>query len=392
MRRCAARHSIAYRVKTLSRRHTLQRDVACIFYLQGELLLRFNIIGAETMNYFPNHARCKITAPGVTEPSLIGAPSKAILAGSSPKRSDMRGQLEDEIVTMALTLYAACAMKASHVGQTAHRMQYRNHGSGYRAPFGVIEDGAIRFRTGASSRSGDGSIWPVIKQRRSKSLNGTWVTPGLVDCHTHLFSAAIARANSNCDCKARATKKSPGRRRHCHRSVAATRAASLEQLTEQAPRAPRGLDAREGSPQSRSNPATASTRNRNQDAARPQKRSRGERECPHRETRPSRPSRSAARVQRDRAAYVQLVARRNDPGWAAAGLSRCRRCVTARTSALRAEEYRLRFLPPRYERAAREAPRRTAQQSSTALTGRTRMGRCPPIISNMSMSRYRGDG
>ncbi|WP_426287402.1 imidazolonepropionase [Luteibacter sp. E-22] len=57
------------------------------------------------------------------------------------------------------------------------------------APYGAIEDGAIAWRDGrivfAGSR-GELQDEPHALAHRVESLPGTWVTPGLIDCHTHL--------------------------------------------------------------------------------------------------------------------------------------------------------------------------------------------------------------
>lgn len=52
--------------------------------------------------------------------------------------------------------------------------------------FGVIDDGAIAIREGAIAWVGDAREQPQSSARKQQSLGGLWVTPALVDCHTHL--------------------------------------------------------------------------------------------------------------------------------------------------------------------------------------------------------------
>ncbi|MDQ0008782.1 imidazolonepropionase [Luteibacter jiangsuensis] len=57
------------------------------------------------------------------------------------------------------------------------------------APYGAIEDGAIAWRDGRIVFAGprkDLRDEPHALAHRVESLPGTWVTPGLIDCHTHL--------------------------------------------------------------------------------------------------------------------------------------------------------------------------------------------------------------
>ena len=54
------------------------------------------------------------------------------------------------------------------------------------APFGAIEDGAIAIADGRIARVGKRIDLPGDRAREVVPLGGAWVTPGLVDCHTHL--------------------------------------------------------------------------------------------------------------------------------------------------------------------------------------------------------------
>lgn len=57
------------------------------------------------------------------------------------------------------------------------------------APYGAIEPGAIAVRDGRIAWIGPMSALPADAARRTREvrdLDGHWVTPGLVDCHTHL--------------------------------------------------------------------------------------------------------------------------------------------------------------------------------------------------------------
>jgi imidazolonepropionase len=54
------------------------------------------------------------------------------------------------------------------------------------APFGAIEDGAIAIQGGRIVRIGRRVEMAGMRAHVRESLDGAWVTPGLVDCHTHL--------------------------------------------------------------------------------------------------------------------------------------------------------------------------------------------------------------
>jgi imidazolonepropionase len=53
-------------------------------------------------------------------------------------------------------------------------------------PFGVIEDGAIAIQDGRIVRIGRRVELAGMRARSVEPLGGAWVTPGLIDCHTHL--------------------------------------------------------------------------------------------------------------------------------------------------------------------------------------------------------------
>ncbi len=54
------------------------------------------------------------------------------------------------------------------------------------APFGAIEDGAVAIEDGRILWVGPRNELPGEDARSTEPLGGAWVTPGLVDCHTHL--------------------------------------------------------------------------------------------------------------------------------------------------------------------------------------------------------------
>ncbi|WP_416336271.1 imidazolonepropionase [Brevundimonas bullata] len=53
-------------------------------------------------------------------------------------------------------------------------------------PYGAIEDAAILIKDGRIAWVGPRVDLPVHKAVETDSLGGRWVTPGLIDCHTHL--------------------------------------------------------------------------------------------------------------------------------------------------------------------------------------------------------------
>jgi imidazolonepropionase len=53
-------------------------------------------------------------------------------------------------------------------------------------PWGAIEDGAILIRDDRLAWVGPRADLPAHDAARTERLGGRWVTPGLIDCHTHL--------------------------------------------------------------------------------------------------------------------------------------------------------------------------------------------------------------
>jgi imidazolonepropionase len=63
--------------------------------------------------------------------------------------------------------------------------------AGSRDGIGVVESGAIATRAGRIVYAGEASEMPASLRRGVDSIDcgGRWITPGLIDCHTHLVHA-----------------------------------------------------------------------------------------------------------------------------------------------------------------------------------------------------------
>ena len=55
-----------------------------------------------------------------------------------------------------------------------------------QGPYGAIDDGAILIRDGDIAFAGPRADLPDHEAVQTDRLDGRWVTPGLIDCHTHL--------------------------------------------------------------------------------------------------------------------------------------------------------------------------------------------------------------
>lgn len=105
------------------------------------------------------------------------------------------------------------------------------------APYGAIRDAAIGIRGGAIAWVGPRAAMPPTRALRTLVGHGAWITPGLVDCHTHLVYAG-SRANEFERRRLGATYADIAREGGgIMATVRATRAATDEELAEQsAPR------------------------------------------------------------------------------------------------------------------------------------------------------------
>ena len=56
-----------------------------------------------------------------------------------------------------------------------------------RDPLGLIRDGAVAIQDGKIVRVGRRTDMAGNRAREIVPLGGAWVTPGLIDCHTHLI-------------------------------------------------------------------------------------------------------------------------------------------------------------------------------------------------------------
>ena len=103
-------------------------------------------------------------------------------------------------------------------------------------PLGVIENGAIGIADGKIVRVGKRTELAGYRAKKVDALGGAWVTPGLIDCHTHLVFAgnradehAMRRAGASYEEIARAGGGIAS-------TVAETKAASDAELLDQSRR------------------------------------------------------------------------------------------------------------------------------------------------------------
>jgi imidazolonepropionase len=55
-----------------------------------------------------------------------------------------------------------------------------------KVPFGAVRDAAIAIEGGRIAWVGAATDRPATKALETRQLGGAWITPGLIDCHTHL--------------------------------------------------------------------------------------------------------------------------------------------------------------------------------------------------------------
>ncbi len=116
------------------------------------------------------------------------------------------------------------------------------------AAYGAIEDGAIAAKDGRIAWLGRRAELPGDAAARAKEirkLGGAWITPGLVDCHTHLVFAANRAREFEMRLEGKSYEEIASLGGGIVSTVAATRAASAQELIESAARRLKGLT-REG--------------------------------------------------------------------------------------------------------------------------------------------------
>src|SRR5436853_2483054 len=100
------------------------------------------------------------------------------------------------------------------------------------APFGAIENGAIGIADGRIVRVGRRTELAGYQARKVEPLHGAWVTPGLVDCHTHLVFAGDRAGEFEQRLAGAGYEAIAAAGGGIAATVKATRAASLEELIE----------------------------------------------------------------------------------------------------------------------------------------------------------------
>lgn len=101
-------------------------------------------------------------------------------------------------------------------------------------PYGAIEDGALGVKDGKFVWVGRQRDLPGAPEKlaaRAERLDGAWVTPGLIDCHTHLVFAGNRASEFEQRLKGASYEDIARGGGGILSTVKATRAASLEDLT-----------------------------------------------------------------------------------------------------------------------------------------------------------------
>lgn len=99
-------------------------------------------------------------------------------------------------------------------------------------PFGTIEDGAVGIVDGRIVRVGRRVELAGNQARSIEPLGGAWVTPGLVDCHTHLVFGGNRAGEFEQRLEGRSYKEIAAAGGGIVSTVRATREASLDELME----------------------------------------------------------------------------------------------------------------------------------------------------------------
>jgi imidazolonepropionase len=100
------------------------------------------------------------------------------------------------------------------------------------APFGTIENGAIGIQDGRIVRVGGRTELAGYQARKVEPLHGAWITPGLVDCHTHLVFGGDRAGEYEQRLEGATYEEIARAGGGIASTVKATRAATLEELVE----------------------------------------------------------------------------------------------------------------------------------------------------------------
>ena len=103
---------------------------------------------------------------------------------------------------------------------------------GVDAPFGAIENGAIGIEGGRIVRVGRRTELAGYQAARVEPLGGAWITPGLVDCHTHLVFAGNRASEYEQRLEGATYEEIARAGGGIASTVKATRAATLDELVE----------------------------------------------------------------------------------------------------------------------------------------------------------------
>ncbi len=105
------------------------------------------------------------------------------------------------------------------------------------APYGAVPDGALAIAAGRIAYAGPAGDLPAGAERRARAVveaGGRWITPGLIDCHTHLVFAGDRAREFEMRLEGASYEEIARAGGGIRSTVAATRAASEEELVERA--------------------------------------------------------------------------------------------------------------------------------------------------------------
>ena len=102
-----------------------------------------------------------------------------------------------------------------------------------RGPYGILEDAALAIAEGRIAWLGPQKDLPKLQAKESRSMNGQWLTPALIDCHTHLAFAGNRAAEFAKRLAGASYEEIAREGGGILSTVRATRAATDEELLEQ---------------------------------------------------------------------------------------------------------------------------------------------------------------